>query len=404
MFSPIIVEKKRKGAHFSPKRSKGAHFCYPHFVRKRLIPQIRVRMQANDDNEDEDGAVEGLVDLGLANPYQGAPIHQEEQFRNSNLVNPPNGKFDQSLLWEPFGTSKAAYATLELESFVNNKVNGIYQLKKGGNQCRVVCRGDVGRIKWNKTLSKFEPTRRNTHVCSYRAHIRKIRKKDHQPHWIIDPKHTELKHNARCLLGTRHCPSNTTVRKRILKDIKEVRLFTDRKTRGKQVASSIQVNAQVKVRDVHAKMAWNAGNGTSPKDFQESFTRMGHVIKHLKSANGRCAAKVGWSEARDEINMLPEEQRGNADIKFFSRYALCARGLRNFETEAGLPYFSFDACHSYHPYYRGTYGNAVALVDTKRESLTNCAFALSTDDSENTRLYTALFIYNKGWRERISAH
>jgi len=114
-------------------------------------------------------------------------------------------------------------------------------------------------------------------------------------------------------------------------------------------------------------------------------------MKHLNSANGRCAAKVGWSEARDEMNMLPEEQRGNADIKFFSRYALCARGLRDFEAEAGLPYFSFDACHSYHPYYRGTYGNAVALVDTKRESLTNCAFALSTDDSENTGLYTALF-------------
>ena len=87
-------------------------------------------MQANDDNEDEDGAVEGLVDLGLANPYQGAPIHREEQFRNSNLVNPPNGKFDQSLLWEPFGTSKAAYATLELESFINKKVNGIYQLAR----------------------------------------------------------------------------------------------------------------------------------------------------------------------------------------------------------------------------------------------------------------------------------
>ena len=31
-------------------------------------------MQANDDNEDEDGAVQGLVDLGLANPYQGAII------------------------------------------------------------------------------------------------------------------------------------------------------------------------------------------------------------------------------------------------------------------------------------------------------------------------------------------
>ncbi|CAL6334257.1 unnamed protein product [Bathycoccus prasinos] len=35
---------------------------------------IRVRMQANDDNENEDGAAEGLVDLGEANPYQGAII------------------------------------------------------------------------------------------------------------------------------------------------------------------------------------------------------------------------------------------------------------------------------------------------------------------------------------------
>ena len=68
------VEKKRKPVHFSPKRSKPVQFCYPHFVRKRLIPQIRVRMQADDDNENEDGAVEGLVDLGLANPYQGAII------------------------------------------------------------------------------------------------------------------------------------------------------------------------------------------------------------------------------------------------------------------------------------------------------------------------------------------
>ena len=44
-------------------------------------------MQANDDNENEDGAVQGLVDLGEANPYQGAPIHREEEFLNSKLVN-----------------------------------------------------------------------------------------------------------------------------------------------------------------------------------------------------------------------------------------------------------------------------------------------------------------------------
>ena len=102
-------------------------------------------MQVNDENENEDGAVEGLVDLGEANRYQGAPIHREEEFLNSKLVN--SEKFDQSLLWEPFGTSKAAYATLELECFINKKVNGTFQLASGGNICRVVCRGDVGRIK-----------------------------------------------------------------------------------------------------------------------------------------------------------------------------------------------------------------------------------------------------------------
>ena len=102
-------------------------------------------MQANTDNENEDDAVEGLAQLNPENPYQGAPIHREEQFLKSNLVN--NGKFDKSSLWNPFGTCSDAYATLELDSFVNNKVNGIYQLVRGGNQCRVVCRGDVGRIK-----------------------------------------------------------------------------------------------------------------------------------------------------------------------------------------------------------------------------------------------------------------
>jgi hypothetical protein len=41
-------------------------------------------MQANDDNENEDDALEGLALLEQQNPYQGAPIHREEQFLNSN--------------------------------------------------------------------------------------------------------------------------------------------------------------------------------------------------------------------------------------------------------------------------------------------------------------------------------
>lgn len=59
--------------------------------------------------------------------------------------------------------------------------------------------------------------------------------------------------------------------------------------------------------------------------------------------------------------------------------------------KAGVPYLSFDACHSYHLCYRGVYGNVIALADTKETSLTNCAFALSTDDSEYGGLYNALF-------------
>jgi len=232
-------------------------------------------MQANDDNENEDGAVQGLVDLGEANPYQGAPIHREEEFLNSKLVN--SEKFDKSLLWNPFQTCSDAYATLELESFINNKVNGTFQLARGGTICRVVCRGDVGRIKWNKGLKKHQPISNghDAHICSYRAHIRKIRPKDGHHHWIIDPKHTKLTHNDWCRLGTEHCPSNTTVRKRILKYLETVRAFTYRKTRGREVMSSIQVNSKVKATSVHSKRAWQEGNGANPKDFRESFTRLG---------------------------------------------------------------------------------------------------------------------------------
>ena len=105
-------------------------------------------MQANEDNENADDALEGLALLEQQNPYQGAPIHREEQFRDSNLVN--SGTFDKSSLWNPFQTCSDAYAKLELESFVNKKVNGTFLLARSGTQCRVVCRGDVGRIKWNR--------------------------------------------------------------------------------------------------------------------------------------------------------------------------------------------------------------------------------------------------------------
>jgi len=96
-------------------------------------------MQANDDNENEDDAVEGLALLEQQNLYAGAPIHREEQFRDSNLVN--SETFEESSLWNPFQTCSDAYATLELESFVNKKVNGIYQLARSGTQCKSCLQG-----------------------------------------------------------------------------------------------------------------------------------------------------------------------------------------------------------------------------------------------------------------------
>ncbi|CAL6337942.1 unnamed protein product [Bathycoccus prasinos] len=78
-----------------------------------------------------------------------------------------------------------------------------------------------------------------------------------------------------------------------------------------------------------------------------------------------------------------------AVLRTFARTAHTSE--KYFLAKAGVPYFSFDACHSYHLYYRGVYGNVVALADTKETSLTNCAFTLSTNDSEDGCLYKALF-------------
>ena len=56
------------------KKTKPAQFCYPHFVRKRLIPQIHVRTQANDKHMNKYVTLEGLAKLCEENPFQGAII------------------------------------------------------------------------------------------------------------------------------------------------------------------------------------------------------------------------------------------------------------------------------------------------------------------------------------------
>ena len=43
-------------------------------------------MQANDDNQDEDDALEGLSLLEQQNPYAGAQIHRERTISKLHLV------------------------------------------------------------------------------------------------------------------------------------------------------------------------------------------------------------------------------------------------------------------------------------------------------------------------------
>ena len=77
---------------------------------------------------------------------------------------------------------------------------------------------------------------------------------------------------------------------------------------------------------------------------------------------------------------------------YFTEYGICAKGISDFVASVGVPFFSFDACHAKHLYYRGVYDNAVALIDTEAESLTNYEIALTTDpESKQEGLYASLF-------------
>jgi len=77
--------------------------------------------------------------------------------------------------------------------------------------------------------------------------------------------------------------------------------------------------------------------------------------------------------------------------KYFGGYETCATGIRNFVAAVGIPFYSFDACFSKNLYYKGVYGNLVALVDTKAASLTNVPVALTTELSELESSYSGLF-------------
>ena len=110
------------------------------------------------------------------------------------------------------------------------------------------------------------------------------------------------------------------------------------------------------------------------------------IIIKISSIKRAAARKwLSWCDG-SPAHGLP--RNGN---KYFDGYQICATGLRNFVAAVRIPLFSLDACFSKHTYYKGVYGNLVALVDTKAGKLTNVLFALTTDESEQESLYIGLF-------------
>jgi hypothetical protein len=74
-------------------------------------------MQANEDNENENDALEGLALVNEENPYVRRCTNTwREQFLNSILV-----KEEKSSLYKHFSHSNEAYS--RLEDFVSNKLN-----------------------------------------------------------------------------------------------------------------------------------------------------------------------------------------------------------------------------------------------------------------------------------------
>ena len=170
-------------------------------------------MAANDNEQNDLDAAEGLADLNRI-ALQELPINREDEEMQRIAV---NGPFDESILSRQFSSRSEAYRALLLESFHTTNRKGLYQLVSGKNVCKVVCMGDKDRIKWDKTAKRFLPTRRGVKLCSYRAHIGRVTKKEEGPHYIING-NSNLRHNDDCKLL--ECLGNTTVRRRILAKLK----------------------------------------------------------------------------------------------------------------------------------------------------------------------------------------
>ena len=131
--------------------------------------------------------------------------------------------------------------------------------------------GDRDRIKWDKRRKRFVNKRS---CCSYRAHIRRITKKEEAPHYRIDG-NSNLSHNDNCRLH--ECLGNTTVRRRVL-----AKLNLPGDTKGAHVANALTVDAGIGVSKIYTKSALRDATGHA-KAFREAFTKIDCLINYLST-------------------------------------------------------------------------------------------------------------------------
>ena len=118
-------------------------------------------------------------------------------------------------------------------------------------------------------------------------------------------------------------------------------------SKGAHVVNALTVDDGIEVSKVYAKRVLGDATGLTKAAFREEFTKLGSLIDYMNTT-GKCSAFVRWTDGAGRgLNNV------NDNIRYFAEYGICAKGIRDFVASVGVPFFSFDACHAKHLYYRG---------------------------------------------------
>ena len=324
----------------------------------------------NEEQLDDGQAAEVLADLNGNDIENQAPINYIDDYMRDYMMD-KNKAFENKLLDGSFNSLADAYQMLSLESTKKDRGSVIRQFRgsRSAFKTHVVCVTDKNASLANRT-------------CTYSAVIKKKRTKDNNKYYI-EKEGRNLNHGENCLRNSANCPGNTTMKSRFMQHVQALHPIS-LVTTGKAVSKTLAEKEQMTVRPKQAKVVLNKRNGNTKEAYRNSMKEVAYYKIFFNVAGNGAKMDVRWRDGSPAHGLL---QNGN---KYFYGYQICAIGLRNFVAKVGIPFFSFDACFSKHTYYKGVYGNLVALVDTKAESLTNVPVALPTDESEQESLYNGL--------------